>query len=207
MNMPIRRGPYAITSAELTPGLRLFEAVTAAVTGGVTLVQYRDKGADRARQRAEVQRLVEICHSAGVPLIVNDDIRLARETAAAGVHLGRDDGGTGAAREMLGPDAIIGVSCYDSLELAVEAERSGADYVAFGSFFPSPTKPDAVRPSPGLLTDAKVRLSLPVVAIGGITVENGRSLVSAGADLLAVITGLFGAGDVRAAAEDFAKLF
>ena len=151
-------------------------------------------------------RLRETCADARVPFIVNDDARLARELAADGVHLGEHDGGIADARALLGEDAIIGVSCYDDLQRARDAAAAGADYLAFGAFFPSPTKPHARRAGLDLLRDGAAH-GLPRVAIGGITPDNAGPLVAAGADLLAVISGVFDAPDPVAAARRCLSLF
>ena len=142
-----------------------------------------------------------------MPFLINDDIHLAATIEAAGVHLGRDDADTVTARAALGPHAIIGVSCYNELARAQAAQDAGADYVAFGRFFPSRTKPQALEAAPELLRAARGALKIPVVAIGGITPENGGVLIEAGADALAVIEGVFGLADVRAAAARYAALF
>ncbi len=142
-----------------------------------------------------------------MPLIINDDVELAATVGAAGVHLGRDDGDPVAARTRLGPDAIIGVSCYDRLDLAQAATRAGASYCAFGSFFHSSVKPNAVRATPDLLSRARRHIPVPLVAIGGITPQNAGLLIAAGADLLAVITGVFAAPNITAAAQAFSHLF
>jgi thiamine-phosphate pyrophosphorylase len=185
----------------------LATAVESAIRGGAGLVQYREKSADRSRRLAEAGALLELCRGHGVPLIINDDVALAAETGADGVHLGKDDGRVEDARVRLGPRAVIGVSCYDSLERAVQAAHDGADYVAFGSFFASSNKPQAVRAPLALLTEARRELNIPICAIGGITPDNGAGLVSAGADMLAVINGLFAADDVTTAARAYSKLF
>jgi thiamine-phosphate pyrophosphorylase len=140
-------------------------------------------------------------------LIVNDSVALAREVAADGVHLGREDGDVAAARRALGPAAVIGVSCYDELQRARDARAAGADYVAFGSFFPSPTKPGAVRASLDLLRQARRELDLALVAIGGIGAQNAAGLIDAGADALAVVSALFDATDVEAQARRISRLF
>lgn len=203
-----RRGLYAVTDAGLTPGAdALTSAVLAALRGGASVIQYRDKGDDAVRRRHEVERLLAVCREAGVPLLVNDDIELAAASGAPGVHLGRDDRDPAEAREQIGEHAIVGVSCYDSLALAEQAVAAGADYVAFGSFFPSAVKPHAVRPPRGLLSEAREKLGVPIVAIGGVTPENGADLLTAGADLLAVITGVFMHPDIEAAARRYARLF
>lgn len=185
----------------------LSDRVAQAIAGGARAVQYRDKTPDPGVRRQRAAALAALCRAAEVPLIVNDDLELALAVGADGVHLGRDDGDPAAARDRLGPAAIVGVSCYDRLDLALTAERAGASYVAFGSFFPSAVKPGAVRPAPPLLTRARERLRIPLVAIGGITPQNAASLIAAGADMLAVVTGLFSAPDIAAAARDYAQRF
>ena len=201
------RGLYVITDRTLAGDRPLPDLVSEALAGGARVVQYRDKTADAARRRAEAADLTALCRHAGALLVVNDDVELALAADADGVHLGRDDAAVAAARARLGPGRLIGVSCYDRFELALAAQRAGADYVAFGSFHPSPTKPATVRADVSLLARGRRELALPLVAIGGITPENGRALVAAGADMLAVITAVFGATDVRAAAAAFAPLF
>lgn len=200
------RGLYLITPAEPPPGMSLIQAVAAALAEGVALVQYRDKGSDSERRRTQATALLALCRAAGVPLIINDDLALAAAIGADGVHLGREDPSPLAARALLGPRALIGVSCYNGLERARIAAREGASYLAFGRFFPSATKPDAVPADPASLREAKP-LGLPLVAIGGISPENGASLVAAGADMLAVIQGVFGQRDIRAACRAFNRLF
>lgn len=197
------RGLYVITDG---PRADLLDVVAQALAGGARVLQYRDKTADAARRCDEATALMRLCTAHGVPLIVNDDVALALEIGADGVHLGEDDDGLAEARAALGKQAIIGVSCYDSLARARAAAAAGADYVAFGAFFPSPTKPHARRAAPELLRQSAA-LGLPRVAIGGITPDNGAPLIEAGADCLAVISAVFGASDVRAAARRFADLF
>ncbi len=201
------RGLYAIADAVCDE-----RAVSEAIAGGAVVVQYRAKSkhSDERRRQALVFR--RVCHRLTVPFIVNDDLELARIVGADGAHLGRSDAPYAVAREVLGPTAIIGVSCYNDLNRASEAAAAGADYVAFGSFYPSASKPNAVRAEPTLLGRARRRFSIPVVAIGGITPENGGRLIGAGADLLAVIRGVFGScdhreADPRAAARRYAGLF
>ena len=200
-------GLYAIADTQYLDDARLLPAVEEAIAGGARIVQYRDKkhvAADRARQATE---LASLCRKHGALFIINDDVELAKQAQAAGVHLGREDASLAQARAQLGSQAIIGVSCYNELACAVQAQNEGADYVAFGSFFPSRTKPQAVRAGLELLCEAKQKLHIPVVAIGGITPENGAHLLAAGADALAVIEGVFGQDDVCAAAERYARLF
>jgi thiamine-phosphate pyrophosphorylase len=196
-----------ITDAGLGRGAALVSMVSEAIDGGARLVQYRDKSRDAARRREEAAGLAALCRLHGVPLIVNDDVELASEVGADGVHLGRDDPAVATARRRLGEAALIGVSCYDRFERAVAAAAAGADYVAFGRFFASATKPDSVRAETGLLRRARRELGLPVVAIGGITPENGGALIAAGADMLAVVRAVYAAADVRAAAAALARLF
>lgn len=201
------RGLYAVTDNRLLAGDALAEAVAAAIRGGAAAVQYRDKdGAARERHR-DAARLRALCAASGVPFVVNDDVALAAAVEADGVHVGREDATLVQARAALGPEAIIGVSCNDSLERALEAQAAGATYVAFGRFFPSQTKPQAVPASIELLHEARPRMRIPVVAIGGITPENGGALLAAGADVLAVIHGLFGQPEPEAAARRYAELF
>jgi thiamine-phosphate pyrophosphorylase len=199
-------GLYAITP-ETADTERLLTQVAAALAGGAAAVQYRDKSGDVARRHEQASELVALCRRFKVPLIVNDDLRLADLCNADGVHLGRDDGSLREARIILGRGKLIGVSCYQSLELAQAAQAAGADYVAFGSFFPSPTKPAAARADAGLLRDATQRISIPIVAIGGITLENAPQLLDAGADSLAVLSALFDAPDIRARARELNQLF
>ena len=196
-------GLYAITGG---PRDDLPMAARAALEGGAALLQYRDKTGDTERRFHEALALAELCREFGVPLIVNDDVELAQTCGADGIHLGEEDADIASARMTLGPHAIIGVSCYDSLQRAREAADAGADYLAFGAFFPSPTKPGARRATLNLLRDARA-LGLPLVAIGGITSDNGGPLVAAGADFIAAISGVFGAADVRGAARRYAQLF
>lgn len=200
-------GLYAITDAALTPGGALPPAIAAACRGGARVIQYRDKSTDARRRAEEAAALVALCAHHGALLIVNDDVELAAAVGAAGVHLGRNDPDLPAARRRLGGAAIIGVSCYNQLARAEAAAAAGADYAAFGRFFPSRTKPDAVAAAPELLAAARRGIDLPLVAIGGITPDNGAQLIAAGADMLAAIHAVFGQPDVEAAARRFALLF
>jgi thiamine-phosphate pyrophosphorylase len=199
------RGLYLLTP-ETADTVALLRLVAAAIAGGTVLVQYRDKSGDSIRRAAQAARLCTLCRAQGVPLIVNDDVALAQSVGAAGVHLGEQDADPGAARALLGAGAIIGASCYDSLERAAAMSAAGADYLAFGSFHPSPTKPAARRADPALLR-AAARFGKARVAIGGITPDNAPALVEAGADLLAVISAVADAADPRAVAQAFARLY
>lgn len=198
-------GLYAIADTASITG-DIVAAVRAALAGGAKLIQYRDKSSNRARRLREAVALRATCREAGAALIINDDIELAAVARADGVHVGANDSSVAQARRRLGVQALIGVSCYDSLAAAREAVDAGADSVAFGSFFPSPTKPDAVR-APIDLLDAARELPVPVTAIGGITPDNGATLVASGANHLAVIHGVFGDDDVTAAAQRYGALF
>lgn len=200
------RGLYAVTPDALDTARLLFR-VGASLQGGVRLVQYRNKSDDSTLKLEQARALNALCTEHAAALIVNDDVAIAAASGAAGVHLGRDDGSLADARLALGPGKLIGISCYDDLGHARAAAQAGADYVAFGSFFPSRVKPGAVRASVALLEAAKRELALPIVAIGGITSENGGALVRAGADALAVISALFDEPDVAAAAARFKPLF
>jgi len=171
-----------------------------------TWLQYRNKSAPRARQREHLLALQPLCAQAGVPLLVNDDWTLAAELTLSGAHLGVEDGDLSKARAALGPEALLGATCHHAIERAHAAVQAGASYVAFGAFFPSPTKPEARRADPQVLRDAAM-LKVPRVAIGGITVDNGRALVEAGADLLAVISGVFDAPDPIGAAQAYLRCF
>jgi len=200
-------GLYAITDPGLQPPGQLVDAVAAALRGGARVVQYRDKSADHARRRREAAALAALCRDAGACFIVNDDPDLALAVGANGVHVGRDDADLAAARERLGPGALIGVSCYDDLERARRLAAAGADYLAFGSVFPSATKPDAVHAPLALFRQARSFTDRPLVAIGGIEAGNVAEVARAGADAAAVIRALFAADDVEAAARRLAAGF
>lgn len=191
------RGLYAITPPELS---RVEEALA---SGALCALQYRAKAARAAQRLREAERLARLCRAHGVPFIVNDDLELALAVQADGVHLGREDGDLAAARARL-PGRLLGASCYDRAELAERAVAAGADYVAFGSVFASPTKPAAVRAPLALFA---LELGVPKVAIGGITLENAPPVLAAGADCVAVITDLFAAPDVAARARAYRRLF
>jgi len=199
------RGLYAITPDE-TDTARLLARVETVLVAGATWLQYRNKTADATLRDAQARQLLPLCRRHGVPLIVNDDWRLAAAIGADGAHLGEDDGELVAARAALGAAAILGASCYDDLALAQQAAASGATYIAFGAFFPSPTKPHARRATLDLLRDS-APLGLPRVAIGGIAPDNARPLVDAGADLLAVISGVFDAPDPATAVRAYLASF
>ena len=188
MRFPLR-GLYAITQTKNKTADIIINEVIAAIKGGAVVVQFRDKDSLDAIYLAD--QLVKVCHEYKVPLLINDDIELAIKVGADGVHIGREDGAISEARDRLGADAIIGVSCYNFVEQAFDAQEQGATYVAFGRFFPSSSKPLAAPAELDTLRKAKFLLDIPIVAIGGILPENGGPLLTAGADLLAVIGGLF----------------
>jgi thiamine-phosphate pyrophosphorylase len=189
---------------------RLSALVKAALDGGAPFVQYRNKVASRPLRRAQAAEMLRICRAAGAKLIINDDVWLAVEIGADGAHLGRGDapgGSLTAARDALGPKRVLGVSCYNELACGEEAAAAGADYLAFGSVFPSRTKPAAVLASLELLGEAKRRFGLPVAAIGGITLDNAPQVIAAGADMIAVVSDLFDAMDIKARATAYQQLF
>ncbi|HEY6528459.1 MAG TPA: thiamine phosphate synthase [Cellvibrionaceae bacterium] len=189
---------YAITDPALLPGERLFTAVAQALDGGCKWIQYRNKTHSSAAERlAQAQRLNRLCSERGGSLIINDDVALAEATCAAGVHLGREDGSLSSARERLGARAIIGATCHDSLVFAEESVKAGADYVAFGRFFASATKPQAQSAPLTLITQAE-SLGLPVVVIGGVNQQTLPVLKQAGAHCFALCEAVFGAEDVEA---------
>jgi thiamine-phosphate pyrophosphorylase len=181
--------------------------VNQALQGGVSLVQYRHKTASDVLRLEQATALLAICRAANVPLLINDHVALAAELDADGVHVGQHDSAIADARGRLGKQKIIGASCYNRFELAEQSQAAGADYVAFGACYPSPTKPDAPRATLDLFTRARQSLSVPVVGIGGITLENARPLITAGADALAVITDIFQADDVAARCRHYHALF
>jgi len=204
--MPTRstfRGLYVLTPPDLSAPL-LLERLEQALDGGASIVQYRRKSKASESEARAVQAL---CRAHSVPLIVNDDPMLARRIGADGVHLGKHDATYEEARNLLGAHCIIGVSCYDGLERAVRAQRQGADYVAFGRFFGSHTKPDAVQADPQLLRRARQNVQLPIAAIGGIKPDNAALLLAQGADCLAVTAAVFDADDPYEAAKEFMNLF
>ncbi len=199
-------GLYAITP-DIADTDTLLLRTRAALSGGARVLQYRNKSASPALRSNQAQALQQLCAEFSVPLIINDHLELALAVDAAGLHLGGDDGDIAAARAQLGPHKLLGASCYDRIELAQMAIAAGADHIAFGSFFASSVKPDAVRPPLDLITRAKKQFRLPVVAIGGITPHNAPQLIAAGVDAVAVISAVFTAPDVAAAAREFQNLF
>ena len=205
MNQPVS-GLYAVTP-ELTDTIALVGKVDAALRGGARVIQYRSKAIEDSFRRSQADEIARLCRIWNALFIVNDSVELAREVDADGVHLGKNDEDVAVARAVLGPGKLIGVSCYNEMVRARAAVSQGADYVVFGSFFPSATKPLALRAGTELLRMAASEIVLPVVAIGGINEDNAAGLIAAGADAVAVVSALFEAPDVEAQARHFARLF
>ena len=203
---PDLRGLYAITP-ECTDRALLLQQVEAALRGGCRLLQYRDKSSQPSERVARARALRELCRRFDACFLINDDLALAALVDADGVHLGREDGSLLAARAILGPHKVLGASCYGDFPAAEAAQRSGADYVAFGAVYPSSTKPAALPAAVDLFLRAKTVLTVPCCAIGGITLDNAPPLLAAGADMLAVITDLFTAPDIAARAAAYQTLF
>lgn len=200
------RGLYLITP-DTADSDALLAGVERALAGRPALLQYRSKQPAAALRLAQAQAIALLCRRAGVPFIVNDSLELALATGADGVHLGRDDGDLFGARQALGAERILGVTCYNEWPRAQEAAAAGADYVAFGAVYASPTKPAAVHAPLALLTRARRELKLPVAAIGGITLANAPEVIAAGGDLLAVISDVFDDPDPAARAAAYREAF
>jgi len=203
---PVIKGLYALTP-DSTDTADLLRRVRLALSGGVQVLQYRNKLADASLRLSQAQAMRALTREFGVTFIVNDDAQLAALVDADGVHLGAMDGEIKTARALLGNNKLIGVSCYNQLSLAHGAVLAGADYVAFGAFYSSTVKPDAAVATLDLLREARAELDVPIVAIGGISADNGALLVQAGADALAVISAVFDAANIQLAAQNLAKLF
>ncbi len=200
-------GLYAITDAQLIASDKFALTIEQSLKGGASVIQYRDKSADNKKRLQQASALKVLCDQYNAYFIINDDIDLALAVDADGIHIGKDDTSLTAARKKLGQNKIIGVSCYNRFDLALQANEQGADYIAFGSFFASPTKPNAVKAELSLLSEAKQKLGIPICAIGGINLNNAPQLVLAGADMLAVISSLFAEQDTNLASEKFSQLF
>jgi thiamine-phosphate pyrophosphorylase len=208
MSTPTKlRGLYAITDTHLIPRARFAATVEAAVRGGATMIQLREKEAPRAEIVRLGREILAVTRRYGALLIINDHPSVVQEIGADGVHVGREDPSIAEARALLGPQAIIGASCYGDIERAVEAEKAGADYVAFGTPFPSPTKPKRTDISVEIFRQAKQSVRVPVFAIGGITLANAQQIIAAGADGIALVSGVFAQPNVEAAARALAQLF
>lgn len=207
MNPFPSEGLFAITDDYPGSDIEFLDRCAAVIEGGAVALQYRDKTSTPTRRKIRAHTLSTLCFEQHIPLIINDDIELAAHVGAAGVHLGRDDPSVAEARNRLGTNAVIGVSCYNDLTRAFTAAAQGASYIAFGRFFASRSKPEATLAKPEILTQARNQLMIPIAAIGGITRENGLELINAGAGLLAVIGGVFGEPDPKRAARAIADLF
>ena len=206
MTRPTIAGLYAITP-DLADTPELLRKVRLALQGGASVLQYRNKTADAALQLLQASALRDLTREFDTAFIMNDDAALAAQVDADGVHLGGEDGSVAAARALLGATKIIGVSCYNRAALALAAVQQSADYVAFGAFFPSSVKPEAVKADVSMLRAARKEIAVPIVAIGGITQQNGAGLVQAGATSLAVISALWDVPDIEASANEFSTLF
>jgi thiamine-phosphate pyrophosphorylase len=200
-------GLYVITDEKLMPQNRFVDMAEQALRGGARILQYRDKSGDHTKRVKQATELKLLCEKYRATLIINDDVELALQIDADGVHIGKHDTSLAATRRQIGSNRIIGVSCYNQFELALEAEKQGANYIAFGSFFPSSTKPDAVRADTALLNRAKQKLNIPVCVIGGITLENVTPLILSGADMIAVITDVLGSKSIYTRCEQLSALF
>ncbi len=203
------KGLYAITDPELFTSLQrnMSNIVNDAILGGARIVQYRNKTSPYAQRVAEAQAIQTLCAKNNVTLLINDDIDLAMEIDADGVHLGQSDESLEVARKKLGRKKIIGITCHNNVALAQQAQQDSADYVAFGRFFPSKTKPIAPPASMDILKEARKLLHVPIVAVGGITIANAQALILNGADMLAVSHSVFGTNDISATAQQLSRLF
>ena len=200
------RGLYAITDCDNLSTQELLPVTEEILRAGVAALQYRDKSRNPDKRKYEAEKLRELCGAHNCLFIINDDVQLAKQTGSDGVHLGSEDCDCKTARDELGPDALIGVSCYDSLEAAQDAVADGADYVAFGSFYPTMSKQKTATAEPEIIKQVKERISVPIVAIGGITPANCRVLVEYGADLLAVISSIYQAKDPYKTVKEFNRI-
>lgn len=200
------QGLYAITP-DTADTKRLLVKVEAALQGGISILQYRNKLADHKLQTQQASAILPLCRQYHVPLIINDSVKLCLELDADGVHLGADDGNLAEVRATLGTDKILGASCYNRFDLALSAQQAGADYVAFGACFASSTKPNAPVADLALFSQARAQLNIPSVAIGGIATENAHQVIQAGVNAIAVINALFAAEDIKQKAQQFSALF
>ncbi|MGJ7915974.1 thiamine phosphate synthase [Massilia sp. LXY-6] len=200
------KGLYLVTPDWTDTG-RLLDVTQQALDAGAALVQYRNKTANEALRQEQAAALLALCRRRNTPLVINDHVALCLQLDADGVHVGGTDEGVAALRAALGPDRIVGASCYGRFELAQAAQDAGASYVAFGGFYPSKVKVYEVSTPPDIVARAKAALRVPVVAIGGMTAENARPLVGLGADMVAAISSVYLADEPYAAAREFAGLF
>ena len=201
------RGIYAITDEALLAERNMAEVIESALQAGISMLQYRGKSGSKSLKLEQSREILDLCQFYDVPLIINDDLTLCKAIGADGIHLGDEDENLQEARLRLGNKAIIGVTCHSSLQAAIAAEEVGADYVAFGRFHPSKTKPEAPKAPIHILREAQVMLSVPIVAIGGINAENGAALIKAGADMLAVVHSVFGTSEISANTKRLVDLF
>ena len=199
-------GLYAVTPDEADTGV-LLSKVEAALQGGINILQYRNKSASHKLQAQQARAILPLCRKYNVPLIINDSVKLCLTLDADGVHLGADDGNLSEVRHRLGINKLLGASCYNRFDLALSAERAGADYVAFGTCFASSTKPTAPIASLDVFKQAREKLNVPTVAIGGITLENATSVINAGAHSIAVINAIFNATNIKLTTQQFTQLF
>jgi thiamine-phosphate pyrophosphorylase len=199
-------GLYAITP-DLLDTDALVDATKQVLAGGAQLIQYRNKIADQTLLREQAKQLLKHCRAYGIPLIINDHLEIAIELDADGLHVGQDDISVSTARHQLGRDKIIGVSCYNRLDFATQAQEEGADYVAFGAFYTSVTKLNTVTASIDLLCQAKQKIAVPVVCIGGINLNNAIRLIEHGCDAIAVSNALFQVKAIQSSAQQFSGLF
>ena len=201
------KGLYAITDQQLITEENFRASIEATLQGGTRIIQYRDKSDKQNKRLQQASLLRALCHQYHAICIINDDIELARAVNAHGVHLGKDDLSLTMARQMLGENAIIGVSCYNDLDRAMAAENNKADYVAFGAIFSSTTKPEANVAGLDIITKAKQQLSIPICTIGGITQENIQQVIQQGADMAAVISGIFSAENIKQSTAALSQFF
>lgn len=201
------QGLYAITDEKLITEEQFRQSVESALQGGVRIIQYRDKSNNLQKRLQQANTLRSLCELYQAICIINDDIELSKAVKAHGVHLGRNDVSITRARQMLGENAIIGVSCYNDLSLAAEAEKNKADYIAFGAMFSSPTKPSAIVAGPDMISKAKQQLSIPICTIGGITEKNIKQVLQQGADMTAIISGIFSSDDIKNSAKKLSQYF
>jgi thiamine-phosphate pyrophosphorylase len=206
INHTMIQGLYAVTPDSLNTEL-LCQKVTGALQGGASLVQYRNKAADAGLRLRQATALLALCRSFNVPLIINDHLDLCAKIDADGLHLGATDCDLGAARRLLGEHKILGASCYNRLDLAIQAEAAGASYAAFGACYSSGTKPEAVNAPLSLFAEAKQKINIPLVAIGGIALENAPQVIASGASAIAVVGALFEADDITSASQQLSRLF
>jgi len=202
----IIKGLYAITP-DMADLNTLIQKTQSAIEGGAFMVQYRSKIQDHDVKMQQCAAILRLCREYEIPCIVNDDVDMCRSLEADGVHLGEKDDNIAEVRRILGEDAIIGSSCYDQLERAKQAQKEGASYVAFGAMYPTSTKPNAPRATIGLLREANSQIQIPIVAIGGITVNNAHDVIETGVDAIAVINSLYESHSIKETAETLSQMF